>query len=112
MIGYYGEKYQGEKKEYPSGYGADYYIHVDDLDRLNAAHATSFATPAVERIVIDYFKKHNITPTPDTVRETLDQYSRIVEIGYVWDDATEKEYENQKLKVIDFTRLERDLKEK
>lgn len=107
MIGYWGIKYEGEK--YPSGYGADYYTDVDDLDRLGLSWGTSFATPVAERTVIDYFSRQNIEPTPDRVREMLDKYSESHEGHEVWDSVTRRSYDNQVYKVIDIKGVKEDL---
>jgi hypothetical protein len=109
MIGYWGIEYRGEK--YPSGYGADYYIKVDDLEQLGLSQGTSFATPVAQRLIANYFSKIGIEPTPSQVKELLGQYSQTEEIGMVWDEVTKKHFEDQVLRVIDLDRMAEDFKE-
>lgn len=103
MIGYFGIPY--ENNELPSGYGADYYIHVDDLDILETSHATSYSTPTALRVVTNYLKENDIAPTAENVHSMLDKNSQIKDIGDVWDDTTKQTYEDQSVKIVNLTSL-------
>jgi len=103
LIGFYGIEYGGETL--PSGYGADYYVSVDDMDKIKAPSGTSYATPIVGRLVMQYIAEKGLPPTPESVRKVLDAYSVEYPLGDVWDETTGATYRNQMAKVIDIASM-------